>query len=212
MSTETEKLKLKKPDLQNDEFFQFILDLASNFQTLDDVSEEYADSAPVNGSWEKGDRKWNSEPAPNAPVGWVNTRTGTAAKPWIKLTSYQNGDLVIPGADNGHIYICTQTGYSGLYEPVFPTAAGAAVQDTNQTGIWQASNYYEKDALVFPTVDNGRFYICIQAGESGDTEPVWQQVDGATTYDKNAVWASYRIAKWAENGISCLFRPFGMVE
>ncbi|WP_068620010.1 hypothetical protein [Paenibacillus tuaregi] len=212
MSNETKRLQLKIPDLYHDEFYQFVMDLASNFQTIDDHAEEYADSVPVTGQWPLKQRLWNTNPSIGGYIGWVNTRAGTAANKWESLKPYKNGDLVVPHEDNGHVYQCIQTGYSGLKQPVFPVAIDAEVQDTNQAGVWQASKYYEKDELVFPTLDNGRFYVCIQAGESGDTEPSWLTNEGATTYDKNAVWASYRIAKWKEAGVSCLFRPFGMIE
>ena len=86
--------------------------------------------------------------------------------------------------DNGHYYTCIQTGYSGLTEPIFPVSNGGEVQDTRGANQWNSNHYYNVNDIVFPSLDNGRFYVCIQAGESGDIEPNWITVDGATTYDK----------------------------
>jgi hypothetical protein len=39
--------------------------------------QTYSDQAPLNGSYNKGDIVWNTDPKVGQPVGWVCTRTGT---------------------------------------------------------------------------------------------------------------------------------------
>ncbi|MGZ7444949.1 hypothetical protein [Paenibacillus sp. TH7-28] len=212
MSTYTTKLRLAKPDWEVDEIGPTLEALGANFQVLDDISPDYADSLPTSGNWPSKHILYANHLEIGGYVGWVNIRTGIAAPKWQKLKSYANGDRVVPAKDNGHYYTCIQTGYSGLIEPIFPVSDSGVVQDTRGGNTWNPNHLYEVDDIVFPTVDNGRFYVCIQSGESGDTEPGWVLVDGATTYDNNAVWHSYKIAKWQESGVAALYRPFGKIE
>lgn len=211
MANTTEKLELHLPDY-TDEIYETIEQLGQNFAKLDEVSPDYGTAPPVAGTWQQRHIVWNAEPAIGGYAGWVNTRTGRTAPSWTELTSYKTGDYIIPKTDNAHVYICIQAGHSGAMEPVFPTASGQEVQDTRGAQRWQRSKRYEKHDIVFPTVDNGRFYVCITAGESGGTEPEWALTDGTSIYDGAAVWLGYRIAKWKESGISALFRPFGKIE
>ncbi|MGM1044898.1 MAG: hypothetical protein ACQEXX_01990 [Bacillota bacterium] len=211
MSTTTDKLGLVKPEY-TDEIEYTIKSLADNFQKLDDDSKSYTDSPPISGSWPSKHILHANELSIGGYLGWVNLRTGVAAPKWERLKSYINGSVVVPAKDNGHYYTCIQTGHSGLTEPIFKVSDGGEVQDTRGANTWNPTHFYSVDDIVFPTIDNGRFYVCIQAGESGDVEPTWITVDGATTYDKNAVWASYRITKWKESGTAVLYRPFGKID
>ncbi|MCM3341719.1 hypothetical protein M3650_24610 [Paenibacillus sp. MER TA 81-3] len=211
MSQLTKKLKLHIPEY-TDEIYQTIQELGENFSTLDKVSKDYALSPPVEGLWDQNDIIWNSKPAIGEYAGWVNTRTGRTAPQWEALTSYRNGDYIIPPEDNGHVYTCIQAGHSGVMEPVFPTAADREVQDTRGASTWQRSKLYFKNDIVFPTVDNGRFYVCITEGEAGAAEPAWTLTSGTSIYDNTVVWLGYRIARWKESGISALFRPFGKID
>lgn len=211
MSTETIKLKLKVPSY-TDEIESTIRELGDNFKKLDDISDDYVTEIPTSGDFLIKKRLYNDIPAVGKYVGWVNTRTGKAAPKWQRLKSYKNGDYIVPDVDNGHVYICIQTGYSGYTEPIFQVSSGIEFLDNRLASSWAATTQYKLNDIVLPTVDNGRFYICIQTGESGDKEPTWQQVDGSTTYDGNASWASYRITKWKEAGAAAFFRPFGKIE
>lgn len=212
MSTTTKKLGLTKPDWSVDEIGPSLDAIAANFEKIDEVSPDYADSPPIAGYWEKKHIIYANNLAIGDYVGWINVRTGVASPKWERLKSYRNGDLIVPAKDNGHYYTCIQTGYSGLLEPILPVSTGGEVQDTRKANTWSPNNYYNVDDIVLPMLDNGRFYVCIQSGESGDVEPQWSLVDGTTTYDKNAVWHGYRIAKWKESGPAALFRPFGKIE
>ncbi|MNW50327.1 hypothetical protein D3C74_277780 [compost metagenome] len=211
MAITTLKLGLVKP-AYGDELGFTIDSLAENFEKIDSLTPEYVDSPPTTGLWPNRYIKYANILSIGGYVGWVNIREGQAAPKWQRLKSYTNGDLIVPDLDNGHYYVCVQTGHSGLTEPIFPVSANGQVQDTRGANTWNSSHYYNLNDIVLPTIDNGRFYVCIQAGESGNTEPNWLVVDGGTTYDKNAVWHGYRIAKWKENGIASLFRPFGKIE
>ena len=48
---------------------------------------------------------------------------------WQAGTAYVLGDVVEPEVLNGHTYVCTTAGTSGVAEPNFPTTAGATVDD-----------------------------------------------------------------------------------
>ncbi|MFD3258780.1 hypothetical protein ACE3MQ_09240 [Paenibacillus lentus] len=212
MATTTTKLGLVKPDWANDEIGSSIDAIAQNFQTLDDISADYADSPPLSGDWPAKHILYANQLSIGGHIGWVNIRTGIAAPIWEKLKYYANGSHTVPKNDNGHYYTCIQSGYSGLIEPIFPVSDQGQVQDTRGANTWNANHLYQVNDIALPTIDNGRFYVCIQAGESGDIEPAWSLVDGATTYDKNAVWHGYKIAKWQESGVAALYRPFGKIE
>jgi hypothetical protein len=212
MSTNTTKLGLVKPDYTTDEIESTLNAIASSFQKLDDVSPDYSDTSPTSGTWNNKHIIYTNLLSIGGYVGWVNIRTGIAAPIWASIKSYSNGDCIVPKNDNGHYYTCTQTGYSGVTEPIFPVSSGGQVQDVRGGNLWLTNHLYSINDIALPTVDNGRFYVCIQPGESGNTEPSWSTVDGATTYDNNAVWHGYRIAKWKESGTAALFRPFGKIE
>ncbi|MFE6075792.1 hypothetical protein ACFVQB_15070 [Paenibacillus sp. NPDC057886] len=210
MSTETNKLKLKIPSY-SDEVENFVRDMGFNFEILDLISDDYVSATPTSGDYIRTKRLYNTTPVYGGFVGWINVRTGKAAPMWKSLKTYVNGDYIIPNVDNGHVYICIQSGTSAFTEPIFPVSTGIEFNDTRMSSTWAATTQYKLNDIVLPTIDNGRFYICIQAGESGNTEPPWQQVDGATTYDKNASWATYRICRWKEAGSAALFYPFGKI-
>ncbi|WP_028588871.1 hypothetical protein [Paenibacillus massiliensis] len=211
MSTTTQKLGLIQPE-HTDEQYQTIMDLQVNFQKLDDVAEIHASAPPTSGQHHVRMRIWNDKPTPGGFVGWICTRAGIAASRWKGLTSYTLGNRITTTVDNGHIYECIQTGYSAVQEPTFPVSSGGEVQDTKGATTWRASTNYNQQDIVFPSIDNGRFYVCTVAGESGTFEPAWAASNGITTPDGTAVWSSYRIAKWREIGISAEFRPFGKIE
>ncbi|OME55372.1 hypothetical protein BSK59_12900 [Paenibacillus odorifer] len=211
MSTTTSKLGLVKPEF-TDEVEHTILSLANNFQKLDDVAYQYLNSPPVLGFFDANTVKLNVVLKIGGYWGWVNLRSGNAAPVWSSLKSYISGDVVVPERDNGHYYICTQSGTSGITEPIFPVSDNGQVKDTRGGNTWISNHMYSVNNIVFPNIDNGKYYVCIQAGESGNTEPVWQTLDGTTTYDKNAVWRTYKTATWKESGVAALFRPFGKID
>ncbi|MEK4006325.1 hypothetical protein [Paenibacillus sp. FSL H3-0333] len=211
MATSTTKIGLKKPGI-TDEIETTLKDLSDNFQKLDELSEEYAPSPPISGLYYAGKRLWNNFTISSGYVGWANIRTGTAAPVWEKLKLYAVGSVVVPARDNGHYYTVVQAGHSGFTEPIYPVSDNGQVNDIRGANTWISSHLYSLNDIVIPTIDNGRFYLCIQAGESSNLEPAWPQVDGATIIDKNANWRSYRIAKWKESGPASLFKPFGKIE
>ncbi|MDR6715859.1 hypothetical protein [Paenibacillus sp. 2003] len=211
MSTNTSKLQLKIPAF-TDEIENTIRDLGENFQKLDQISDDFVTDIPIRGDYLQNATLRNANCVYGSYYGWVNTRTGKAAPKWESVHSYKNGDYIVPTVDNGHVYQCIQSGYSGYREPVFPISEGSEFQDIRATSQWASTTLYQKNDMVLPSIDNGRYYICIQAGESGDQEPIWTTIDGTTMYDKNAVWSTHRIAKWKEIGSAAWFRPFGKIE
>lgn len=207
----TENLNLVKPDLE-DHIHQTILDLASNFQKIDDVAEIYIDELPTSGFYNKNKRLWFKDVDVGEYIGAVCIRSGEAAPKWGSLKSYSIGDTIIPTVDNGHYYMCVQSGYSGPNEPTWNVDLGSETEDTKGKEIWEPSKYYNLYDVVVPTADNGRFYVCTVEGLSGASEPGWSTTDGVTTSDNEVVWTTYRIIKWKESGVSALFSPFGKIE
>ncbi|OMD71230.1 MULTISPECIES: hypothetical protein [Paenibacillus] len=211
MATTSNKLALKIPSY-TDEVEQTIKDLVENFIILDNISEEYVSKPPTDGLFNAGKRLWNNYQSTQTHVGWSNTRTGNCAPIWEPSKFYSVGSKVVPARDNGHFYECIQGGNSGVTEPIFPVSANGQVLDVRGSNTWIASHMYKVNDIALPSIDNGRFYLCIQAGESNASEPVWSLVDGNTVYDKNAAWRSYRIARWKESGSAALFKAFGKFD
>ncbi|GAA4881754.1 hypothetical protein GCM10023310_72290 [Paenibacillus vulneris] len=211
MSTITSKLQLTVPSLE-DEVHQTIQDLANNFQKIDTLAENYAHDFPTSGYYRLGNKVWNNNPQSGNYVGWVNTREGQAAPVWKTLTTYVVGDYVFPMNNNGHYYECIQAGRSGVTEPSFSTVAGDIISDTRNGETWKASRLYQLNDIVFPFVDNNRFYVCATSGVSASTEPSWSLTDGGITSDGSVIWKGYRITKWQTKGTSCHFKPFGKIE
>ena len=211
MSSLTPNLGLIKPDI-NDEIHQTIIDLANNFQKLDDESDIYVLDYPTSGDWEKGKRVYFLNVDIGGYIGAVNIRTGKACPKWQSLHQYNVGDKVVPTVDNGHWYECIQSGYSAPTEPNWLIAAQTITEDTNGKTVWQPSTYYKLYDIVVPSVPNDRFYVCITAGTSGTSEPTWSTTDGISTVDGEVVWMTYRIVKWRESGTAACFRPFGKIE
>lgn len=56
-----------------------------------------------------------------------------------RLRVYKVDDLVVPTASNGHCYICSDAGTTGVIEPIWPTGAGDTVSDGTVT--WTESNF-----------------------------------------------------------------------
>lgn len=169
------------------------------------------ESPPTHGYWKRNQRIWNSKCDIGTNLGWVNIREGMAAPVWSSLKSYNVNDLIVPTTNNGHYYICIQSGYSGVTEPIFPVTEGQTVEDIFGALTWQASVKRSIGDIVIPTFPNNRFYVCTVAGTSGSQEPEWSLVDGGTTTDGDVIWTGYRICVWKEAGISAHFRPFGEV-
>lgn len=94
---------------------------------------------PRFGKWQRGYQVFHEGAQPGEPAGWTCIRAGQAARIWYAGQPYSGTVFVKPSVDNGHCYVALNTGYSGASEPVWPTAAGATVQDGDpQTGIlWQ---------------------------------------------------------------------------
>lgn len=53
---------------------------------------------------------------------------------------------------------------------------------------WQKETAYPYNTLVKPTTDNGSYYRCIIAGNSGATEPVWPTTFWAEKTDGTIRW------------------------
>lgn len=210
MAKITDKLKLVQPEL-SDSIHSTIQSLAHNMQRLDEHADEAMPAIPTYGAWKQGVRIWNSAPAAGVPVGWVNVREGEQAPTWARLTYYQAGEKVLSADNNGHIYTCSQAGYSGIVEPIFPLTAGAQVEDTRGRTAWSPLAVRSLSELVMPSAPNGFFYVSVVAGRTGTAEPPWTVVNGSSVNDGEVVWHAYKVAKWKEAGISAHFRPFGMI-
>ncbi|MFF2090185.1 hypothetical protein [Paenibacillus sp. NPDC058174] len=211
MSTTTKKYNLAKPGT-SDHIHQTILDLANNFQIIDDALETTVSSTPTSGAWKINQRVYYTNTFVGGFVGAINIRAGEAAPVWDSLTAYTTGQKITPTANNGHYYTCIQAGHSSPYEPAWLVASGTITEDTKNKSYWEPTKAYELYDIVIPSVPNDRFYVCTVAGTSGTNEPDWAAQDGIATSDRGVVWMSYRIVKWKESGPSVNFRPFGKIE
>lgn len=207
----SKNLNLIIPSL-SDEIHQTILDIGRNFEKLDDISEIYMSEPPTEGMWSRDRKIYKMNAEIGDYIGWINVREGRAAPQWEQLKFYNVEDVIVPTRDNGHYYVCVQSGWSGVNEPTFPTTSNQPVSDIKGATTWKPSTHYELYDIVLPSNDNNRFYVCTVPGVSGQTEPVWSLVDGSTVDDGMVVWTSYRIAIWQEAGAAALFRPFGKIE
>jgi len=211
MSTLTQNLKLIKPEL-SDNGRQTILDLASNMDKLDEASEVASPSIPESGYWNKQKKIYYSNPQIGGYVGAVNIRSGQAAPKWSSLRRVVVGDPIVPSQDNGHYYVCTQSGHTAPYEPTWQIAADAVTEDAKNKAVWRPQQVYRENDIVVPTFPSDRFYVCTIGGTSGASEPNWSTTDGNATRDAAIIWMAYRIAKWKESGTAAHFRPFGKIE
>lgn len=210
MPTETENLGLKKPQL-SDNIYQTINDLSVNFQNLSDAAEIRMSSLPTSGNWPKR-IIWNTDFTIGGYAGWVNLRVGEAAPKWTSLTSYAVGAKILPTTDNSHYYICTQAGSSGYTQPTWPLTSGSTIREVAGATFWETGKHYNLNDMVLPTSDNGRFYLCVQTGNTATTQPTWPTTPGSILDDNTTRWRCYVIARWQEAGVSANFRPFGKIE
>jgi hypothetical protein len=212
VSTTTSNLGLIKPDVLEDNMYQTISDLASNFQKLDDVSDIYVSEIPTSGDHIKDKKVYFRNVLVGSFIGLVNIRAGKSAPKWRSINEFNVGDEIIPTTDNGHWYTCTQSGYSAPTEPTWLIAAATITEDTNAKTNWQPTKHYDDYDVIVPSTPNGRFYVCTVSGTTGTSEPVWTTTDGIATSDDGVVWMTYRIVKWQESGVAANFRPFGKIE
>lgn len=207
--------KFEKPE-KNDDVLGTIDSLSKNFEKLDKLIDEKADVLNTflvtNKTYEVGKKIWNNSPEVGSNVGWINLRTGKFAQTRQNKKTYNIGDMVISNANNGHLYICTESGTSGLVEPLLPVSSQATVFDHSQASLWTSNYVYEIDDVVL--ANNGSelyYYKCTKSGVSGVTEPSWPTVSGATITDATTIWQAYKTVKWKEAGVSCDFKPFGLI-
>ncbi len=122
---------------------------------------------------------------------------------WQPTINYRIGAIVTPktipdNPNGGHYYKCTTAGTSGATEPSWPTANGSTVTDGSviwtESGniIWQKSHPYTAGAIIVPINNNGHFYKCTVAGESGATAPLWTTATNAVVTDG--------VVRWTEAG------------
>lgn len=77
--------------------------------------------------------------------------------------------------------------------PVVPDEEVTSIVRMNKRAdVWEASTEYAAGAKVQPTVPNGHFYVCRQAGNSGAIEPDWNTRETSRTYDGDSViWQEF---------------------
>lgn len=141
---------------------------------------------------------------------------------WATGIAKNEGDLVVPTSDNGHVYYCSSGGLTGGSEPAW-TKDGSSISDGTVTWIdaganiditqsiwiedatmWQASYNYSIGVLVRPTGSNanGHYYeVTNDAGSSGGTEPTWPTGSGTTVVDGGITWTEQGV-NFAANEVS----------
>lgn len=207
----TNNLGLIKPeinDISESTFFQMV----NNFQVIDNVIPYQQNTEPISGYHQAGKKVEYQNPVANGYIGLVNLRSGVAAPKWSAVKQVNVGDAIVPTINNGHYYICTQSGYTAPVEPNWLVAAQTITEDTRNKSTWQPSKHYNVNDIVVPTIPNDRFYLCVTSGTSGTGEPNWATSNGISTVDNKAIWISYKIVKWKESGVSVNFRPYGKIE
>jgi hypothetical protein len=120
--------------------------------------------------------------------------------PWQANTHYNAGEeiLVIRTANNvAYMQVAINGGTSGSTMPTWPAALAKKTTDNNITWInqgattvaplggWTANHGYGSLARIF---DGTNVEITIQAGISGNTQPIWNTTIGGTTNDGAAIW------------------------
>lgn len=62
--------------------------------------------------------------------------------------------------------------------------AGYPIEDVR---LWEPETTFKVGAIIVPTIRNGHAYICVTAGESGETEPQWDAVvsDGTVEWEQH---------------------------
>jgi len=58
--------------------------------------------------------------------------------------------------------------------------------DYNKYPKWRSSTTYSQNSIVVPTIRNGKYYVCNQAGMTGYNEPNWSSIP---INDGSAIWA-----------------------
>src|SRR5262245_48184909 len=82
-------------------------------------------------------------------------------------------------------------------EPVLSSGDLDTLIDSNQRAkTWVASTAYNYGDVIRPTVRNGHYFRCVQAGTSGTTEPDWPKSQLATITEGT----SNPALKWQEAG------------
>jgi hypothetical protein len=71
------------------------------------------------------------------------------------------------------------------------------------THIWTANHFFGDGETIIPTTPNGRFYLALNAGTSGSSQPTWPTTIGGTVVDNNITWrcmlvtcATRQYGKW----------------
>lgn len=209
------KLGLKIIDVfEEDDIKETITSYSDNFSRLDALYQESylnIESLPVGSEHKKNQIYYNSDPAVDKYVGWINLQTGLYAPKWEKRKEYKVGDLIRTTNGNGHVYQCVVEGTSAFNEPLFPETPNTEIDDLHTANTWLAEHVYSVGDIVISSANTSIYYECITAGKSGLTEPTWGSQTGVSIVDETVVWLVNKTVKWKESGKSCFFRPFGLI-
>ncbi|OQB73009.1 MAG: hypothetical protein BWX89_01125 [candidate division TA06 bacterium ADurb.Bin131] len=75
------------------------------------------------------------------------------------------------------------TEYTALREKYKTLLSGAFTPS-----VWKSKQEYSRNDLVKSTIENGSYYRCIQAGTSGEKEPVWTTTFWSEITDGTVKW------------------------
>ncbi len=104
---------------------------------------------------------------------------------------------IITDADDALNYIKAEI-QADLPPEVTDTEINAKLARNLRAGFWLASTAYTIGQEVLPTTRNGHRYICVQAGTTADTEPVWLPTYASDRYRNSSVGSGSAI--FQENG------------
>jgi len=213
---QTEKLKFSVVDVfENEGIKETINSFSNNFEKIDGLHKENLigiDELVEGSIHEKLKIYYNSNPAINGYIGWVNLQEGKYAPPWVSKNQYMIGDMVVATEDNGHVYKALSNGYSSYTEPSFPTSTGSKIYDLNLVNNWISEYVYSVGDVIISGENSTVYYQCTIAGTSDVTPPTWDIVVGTSFGDGTVTWLVRRTVEWQEVGNSSQFRPFGRIE
>lgn len=135
----------------------------------------------------------------------------TKSDTWASEKTYIKNDVVYPTTPNGFCYECyyirnsaesgesqgTNKGYTGGYEPTWPTTEGETIVDNHivwecvalsgTPETWQRNLLYNLNDTIVPTTPNGFMYI-FSSIES--LEPIWPTTVNESIVDHDIYWVA----------------------
>ena len=144
-----------------------------------------------------------TSPECRASLGDARCKIALQSGSWLAETEQVLGAFVRATTYDGRRYVCIDAGTTGATEPEWDDTPGAETEDGTCTWLccdllevdpWQAETEVALGEVRRGTAYDYRQYVCIVAGETGATEPEWDDTPGAETTDGEVTWLC--LAAW----------------